>query len=517
MSVGLHVNSQEEFTNYFAVACQFARVFGGTLIVFVSSKEDGLLAKHIRAKIKSRDEDAGNKNPRVRLKPLGEEAWEAQLLKEAFSLNKLLIPYAAERNAELAKLADSAACTTIRIMADERNRSWDRVSVQRDGYRHGSARRAAQQISEVLDACELRLQPFEKTYQENELVLVGTPYNRQREEDDVAEAIRIRSESENPPAVGIVLTGHSVSRRAYAAFENLVQRTIPQMERERRIQLTNDLHVFVTREDKDKDSGSRHTLKEERFDFVSMIGASAALASLGLVQDSAAVIIGAMLVAPLMSPILAGSLAVVHSHSVLFKRSWQMISVGFLFAFLVSFCVGLLYAFVADVNISREMASRCRPGIMDFVIGFAGGGAAAYARTRSQLSSALAGAAIAAALVPPIATSAINCAFLVTVGLKPSDGVVMPPHPLIGPLLLFGMNVLSIMVAASISLWAAGARSYTSNKSEKWWQWGIITLLVLLAVISAAVAYKIDVESARADPAGAVLGERISPHSMWAG
>jgi uncharacterized hydrophobic protein (TIGR00271 family) len=330
------------------------------------------------------------------------------------------------------------------------------------------------------------------------LVLIGTPLNRQREEEDIAEAVRIRSETENPPAIGVVLTGHSFSRRAYAAFENLVQRIVPQMERERRIQLTNDLHVFVTREDKDKTGSSRNTLKEERFDFISMIGASAALASLGLVQDSAAVIIGAMLVAPLMSPILAGSLAVVHSHPVLFKRSWQMISVGFLFAFLVSFGVGLLYPLVADVGVTREMASRCRPGLMDFVIGFAGGGAAAYARTRSQLSSALAGAAIAAALVPPIATSAIHCAFSLTIGLEPNPDVSPPPaHPLIGPILLFGMNVLSIMVAASISLWAAGARSYTQNSKEKWWQRGIIAALFLLAISSAIVAYTIDVESAK--------------------
>lgn len=498
MSTGLYVTSQEEFTSNFDVACQFGRSFGESLTVFVASKEDGLLAKAVRTKIKSRDDGDGNRNPKIRLRSLGEDEPEAKLLEEAKSLGKLLIPYADERKAELAKLADKAPCTTIRLLADESNGSWSRVSVRRDSLRHGSARRAAQRISEVLDDCALNLHSFDCTYSSEELVLIGTPISGERENDDVEEAVRLRSESETPPAVGVVLTGHSVSRRCYGAFENFVQRLIPQMERDRRRQLTNDLHVFVTKEEKEKDKNAtsgRNTLKDERFDFVAMIGASAALASLGLVQDSAAVIIGAMLVAPLMSPILAGSLAVVHSHRVLFQRAWQMIAIGFLFAFAISFGVGLLYPMFADVGVTREMVSRCRPGFMDFLIGFAGGGAAAYARTRSQLSSALAGAAIAAALVPPIATGAIHCAFWLTIGLEAKPNVILPPHPLIGPFLLFGMNVVSIMVAASISLWAAGARSYTNNRAEKWWQIRIVLMLVLFAIASVVVAYAIDVES----------------------
>ena len=487
MPVGLYVTSQNELTNYLAVSCQFARAYVCDLIVFVPGKEDGLLAKTVRTKIKSRDDGDDNKNPRVRLKPLGEDNPEAALLEEARPLEKLLFPYASERKAELAELADQVACTTIRLFADESNGAWNRISVPRDGYRHGSARRAAQQMSESLDGCELRLHPYEATYTADDLVLVGTPADGSREAEDIEEATLIRDAAKSSPAVGLVLTGHSRGRRAYAAFENSVQGWVPQMERDTRIKLTNDLHVFVTKEDKEKNQSNKK-LKDERFDFVAMIGALSALASLGLVQDSAAVIIGAMLVAPLMSPILAGSLAVVHSHRVLFRRSWQMIAVGFLFAFAVSFVVGLLYPLVADVGITREMASRCRPTLMDFLIGFAGGGAAAYARTRGQLSSALAGAAIAAALVPPIATGGLSCAFSLTIGVGDE-----PAHPIMGPLLLFGMNVLSIMVAASIALWATGIRSYRQKAGEKMWQLKIVTALVLLATVSVCIAYAIDV------------------------
>ena len=189
----------------------------------------------------------------------------------------------------------------------------------------------------------------------------------------------------------------------------------------------------------------------------------------------------------------AGSLAIVHSHQALFRKSWQMIALGFMFAFIVSFLIGLAYPWVASVGITREMFSRCRPSVMDFLIGFAGGGAAAYARTRSQLSSALAGAAIAAALVPPIATSGLSLAFYFTSDLKMINGGEAPAHPIIGPMLLFGINVISIMGAAAISLWASGVRSSTNKSDDKKWQLSTVIVLLVLAISSVVVAYSIDV------------------------
>ncbi len=495
MAVGIYANSQDELSSCLPIACHIAKSFGDLLIVFVPGKEDALLAKTIRAKIKSLDDEGEKPSPRIRLKALGEEDIQAKLLKEVKPLEKLLLIHSEKQKKEQAELADKAPCTTIRLFASEDNTGCDRVCVARGDYTHGSARRAAQRIADR-SGSGLLLAPFKTPpeYGTSDLVFIGTAYDGSRDAEDVEAAEALRSETETPPAVGVVLTGHSKSRRGYAAFENFVQRWVPQMQRETRKKLTESLHVFVAKEDKDKRSVGQ-ALREERFDFVAMIGASTALASLGLVQDSAAVIIGAMLVAPLMSPILAGSLAVVHSHRKLFKEAWKMILLGFAFAFALSFIIGLVYPGFSTVFITRQIASRCRPSLMDFLIGFAGGGAAAYARTRDELSSALAGAAIAAALVPPIASAGLNLAFFFH-GVSRAADVTPLAHPILAPLLLFGVNVFSIMLAGAMSLWAAGVRSYNQKNSEHGgWQTRAIALLVLLAIGSVTVTYLIDVDA----------------------
>lgn len=493
MAVGLYIKSQDELTACLPAASQVARAFGDLLIVFVDGKEDALLAKAVRAKLKSREEGVLEPNrPKVRLKALGDDAVESALLKEVQPLDKLLLPHSTERRKEQASLADKAACTTIRLLAGESNIECDRVFVTQFDYKHGSARRMAQRVSDQLGA-ELTLPPIitPPKYQSSDLVLIGTPHDGSRDAEDIQLAEGLRTDADEPPAVGVVLTGHSQSRRTYAAFENFVQHWVPQMQRDARKKLTEALQVFVA---KDGDTAGQQ-LRDERFDFIAMISASTALASLGLVQDSAAVIIGAMLVAPLMSPILAGSLAVVHSHPKLFKEAWKMIFRGFAFALAISFVIGLLYPGLSTVFVTREIASRCRPSLMDFLIGVAGGGAAAYARTRDQLSSALAGAAIAAALVPPIASAGLNAAFVLH-NIPYAAGVTELVHPIVAPLLLFGMNVLSIMLAGSISLWASGLRSYNNNSEPGLWQKKVIAFLVALAAASVTATYIIDVDAA---------------------
>ena len=393
-----------------------------------------------------------------------------------------------------AEIADRAPCTTVRLLASGTEEGCRRICVLRDDYRHGPARRVAQQLAEALPECQVEVNPQLREFSATDFVLIGTSPDAGRQSEDIGEAERIRGESASAPVVGVVLTGHSFGRRLYAAVENAVQRFVPQMQREERRRLTSELQVFVQ---KDAVAGGADALREERFDFLAMIGASSALAALGLVQSSAAVVIGAMLIAPLMSPILAASLAIVHSHPALFRRAWRMIAVGFLYSFVVSCGVGVLYPQFANARITSEMASRCHPTLMDFLIGAVGGGAAAYARTRNRLSSALAGAAIAAALVPPVATAGLHVVLGLSGNLTPAAGVEVPPHPVAAPLLLFVINVLSIMLAASLSLWASGVRSYNYDSPSRTWQARTVATLMLLAAISVVVAHVIDVGNLR--------------------
>jgi hypothetical protein len=92
------------------------------------------------------------------------------------------------------------------------------------------------------------------------------------------------------------------------------------------------------------------------------------------------------------------------------------------------------------------MLARGGPGILDLWVAFASGLAASYAYCRPNLLSALPGVAIAAALVPPIATSGLAFA--------------LGDFPLaLNALLLFGINMVTIIFAAMISLWAVGIRN----------------------------------------------------------
>ncbi|MBK8978631.1 MAG: DUF389 domain-containing protein [Planctomycetes bacterium] len=220
-------------------------------------------------------------------------------------------------------------------------------------------------------------------------------------------------------------------RRVELALQNVV----PQLGRERRVELFERVQ-----------SNSAWN-----FDFVALISLSTFIAALGLLQDSVAVVIGAMLVAPLMTPILGVGLALAQGNAVLARGALRTIGFGVLTAFVIALVVGLCDPGYAEPT--GEMAERGWPGIRDLFVAFVSGLAAAYATSRSSLSAALPGVAIAAALVPPIATS----------GLAIARGDLVLGY---GALLLFVTNMIAIVVAASLSLRLVGVRS--QSDASRW-------------------------------------------------
>ena len=140
-------------------------------------------------------------------------------------------------------------------------------------------------------------------------------------------------------------------------------------------------------------------------DFMLMLALSTGIASLGLMQNSAAVIIGGMLVAPLMVPMIGAGLALIQGNLRLFRKSAKAITFGFLVAFAVSFILGVI---TPMGDLTTELLERGAPNLLDLIIAFLSGAAAAYAFARPSLFVAIAGVAVAAALVPPIATAGIS-------------------------------------------------------------------------------------------------------------
>lgn len=133
----------------------------------------------------------------------------------------------------------------------------------------------------------------------------------------------------------------------------------------------------------------------------------AMLASLGLDVNSAAVIIGAMLVSPLMSPILGIGLGVGINDKSLLLLSLR----NFGFAVVISLITSIAYFTITPLGeITPEILTRTSPTILDVAIAFFGGVAGIVASSRRDKTNAIPGVAIATALMPPLCTSGFGIA-----------------------------------------------------------------------------------------------------------
>ena len=149
------------------------------------------------------------------------------------------------------------------------------------------------------------------------------------------------------------------------------------------------------------------------FDFFLLVVLSCSIATLGLITDSPAVIIGAMLVAPLMSPIIGIGLASITGNGTLLRNALTALLRGALLAVALATLMTVInnqLPFFSIQELPKEVLARTRPTPIDLVIALAGGVAAAYAMTQPNISAALPGVAIATALMPPLCTVGIGIA-----------------------------------------------------------------------------------------------------------
>lgn len=173
------------------------------------------------------------------------------------------------------------------------------------------------------------------------------------------------------------------------------------------------------------------------------------IASYGLLSNSPAVVIGAMIVAMLLNPILGISMAIAESDHQLVKTSLIGLSGGFTGVVVTALLIGLLHR---DIPLTEEILSRTEPRFFDLMIALAGGAAGAYATVSTSLSSAFIGVAIATALVPPLSSSAILLA----------RGEL---HLAFNAFLLAAANIVAIQLASSVVFWLVGFRGITHLSS----------------------------------------------------
>ncbi len=210
---------------------------------------------------------------------------------------------------------------------------------------------------------------------------------------------------------------------------------------------------------------------EPSIDFYVLIILASIIASLGLLQNSAAVIIGAMLVAPLMSPILAMSMAIVRGNLAVLTTASEATAKGILLSIVVG--VGVVLISPIDTP-TTEILARTQPNVLDLMVALASGAAAGYAISRTKVAAALPGVAIAAALVPPLC--------VVGYGIGTSELGYAG-----GALLLFATNLVAIILSAAIVFLSLGFYPRDVDGRELWKRLRIP--IISLAIISVVLAF----------------------------
>lgn len=170
------------------------------------------------------------------------------------------------------------------------------------------------------------------------------------------------------------------------------------------------------------------------YEFFLMVALAVFMAAFGLLIDSPAVVIGAMLISPVLYPTMSCSMGIVMSNEKLIRRSLVTLLKSMLVMIGAAFITGLFFASRESLLLG-EIISRTIPSLTHAIIAVVAGLAGSFALVKPKLSETLPGIAISVSLVPPLAVTGIGLALL--------DGAIIR-----GSLLLFFVNALGIIFAS---------------------------------------------------------------------
>jgi uncharacterized hydrophobic protein (TIGR00271 family) len=193
---------------------------------------------------------------------------------------------------------------------------------------------------------------------------------------------------------------------------------------------------------------------------------SVLLALTGMYANSAPVIIGAMILAPLMSPVVSLAMGLARTETRLIEQSLRTLGIGV--AWGLGCAVLLAWAMPLDIP-TPEMRARMSPTLLDLLVAVVSGVAGAYAHAKEEIAKSLAGVAIAVALVPPLSVAGI--------GLGWGDWDMAW-----GAFLLLTTNLVGIALAASVTFLVLGFAPFKRAKA------GLGVTLLIMLVISAPLS-----------------------------
>lgn len=200
-----------------------------------------------------------------------------------------------------------------------------------------------------------------------------------------------------------------------------------------------------------------------RYSFMALM--SAGIAMLGLLQNSVAVVIGAMLISPLMGPIVGMGISLATFDFRALRLALKTLSVGIALALLIAI---LIVAISPLQQPTSEILSRTEPNLFDLLIAILSGLAGAYA-TITRKGETIVGVAIATALMPPL----VVVAFGIAVGNSAIAG---------GAAFLFMTNLLAIALSVTVVARWYGFAAGDSPRQAAWQAAMIITTFVLLSI-----------------------------------
>jgi len=202
-------------------------------------------------------------------------------------------------------------------------------------------------------------------------------------------------------------------------------------------------------------------------DYLTMAALAAVVASMGLLQDSPAVVIGSMLLAPLMTPMLGCGLALAQANPKLGNSALRSVAIGLACTLAISFVLGVL---TPGAELTPQIYARGDPDVLDLIIAVASGAAAAYALARPNLVGSIAGVAIATALVPP----------LCSVGLSLAYGEFLNA---LGAAVLFATNFVAIVLSAVATFRLMGVTATGVETRHRKWVFRTAAALGLAAIV----------------------------------
>ncbi|GAA2136056.1 DUF389 domain-containing protein [Nocardioides koreensis] len=244
---------------------------------------------------------------------------------------------------------------------------------------------------------------------------------------------------------------------------NLSDRVLPARQRRTLEELSEDL-----------DLGSGDT-RSKKSAFWTMLVLSAVVATAGVLSDSTATVIGAMIIAPLSTPIMGVALGIVRRSTTVTWRAAAFTFTGGVLVVLIGVAFSLVIPGGVDLLNDSQIASRTSPALVDLIAAVATGFAGSVAFARRDVAAVLPGVAIAISLVPPLAV----------VGVCLGQGAVTLA---VGALVLFASNFVALVLAGTLVFTSAGYAAEASQDKQLSRRRATLAIGILLVVVLVPMA-----------------------------